>query len=168
MARISKGALNRKAKKQKTVYTFTAEELEAHDMAIYRQARESALPELRQKLIVLQNQSLEEQHAALDAYWREKHEEFKEGGTETTMSNSIAFTMAICCRVLIEKFGWKAPGPRGRNPKVMKLAEALLEEIGYIRRSSETDLVRYAEETKELYGLEFPVITTEDDNENPG
>lgn len=163
-----KGDLLRQAKKQKAMYHFTGEELEAHDRKIFRKARESALPDMKKKLLELEKQSLEEQHADIDAYWREKHEEFKQGGTETTMANSISFTMSMCCRVLIEKFGWKAPGPRGRNPRVIRFAEALLDEIGYIRRNSEMDLVKYAEETKEKYGIEFQVITSEDTEENPG
>lgn len=157
-----KGDLLRKLKKQKATYTFTGEELEARDRDIYRKARESMLPELKQKVLEYEKQSLKEQHADLDAYWKEKHAQFKEGGTESTMANTMAYTMALCCRVLIEQFGWKPPGPRGRNPKIIKLAEALLEKVGYIRRSSETDLVKYYEETKELYGIEFPIITSED------
>lgn len=161
-----KGDLLRQMKKQKAMYHFTGEELEEHDRKIYRKARESALPEMKKKLIELQNQSLEEQHADLDAYWRGLYERFKEGGTETTMANTMSYVMALCCRVLIEQFGWKPPTKKGRHTRIMKFAEALVREVGEIGKDTEKDLVRYAEETKKLYDLSFEASDAED--ENPG
>ena len=70
-----KGDLLRKAKKQKAMYHFTGEELEAHDREIFRKARLEAWPLMKHKADEYAAQALKDRQGELDAYWKKKHDE---------------------------------------------------------------------------------------------
>ena len=163
-----KGDLLRQAKKQKAMYHFTGEELEAHDRETYRRARLEAWPLMKQKADEYAAQALKDRQGELDAYWKRKHDEFLCDGTGDIILNTMSFALAISCRVLIERFGWLPPneGRAGRHTKIMRYAQALTDEINEkISADPKMDIVKYAEETRELYNLNFQPETEE---ENPG
>lgn len=147
----------RKKKKDSSRYTFTGTELEEHDRQVIRGWQETAYPMLKKRAEEEARKHTQAVIAAIDARWDERREQFQSGGWDTYFTNAISFFMSISCRVLIEQFGWKPPnaGQHGRHTKIMKYAEALAETVSYIATDSELDIVQYAEQTKELYGLEF-------------
>lgn len=159
-----KGDLLRLAKKQSAHYTFTGEELEKHDRQVIIDWQAKAFPMLAKRAEEANAAFRDDTIRDIDEHWKRRAAEFKSGNWEEDSTNLMSYVLCMCCRVLIEQFGWKPPNKKGRHTKVMKYAEALVAEIGYISKSSKYDIVAYAKETDKLYGLRFaPDDVTEEE-----
>jgi hypothetical protein len=143
------GDLLRQQKKKMIRYTFTGEQLEAHDKAVARAAIENRAKEMEAEA--------KRQAAAQIA-------EFNTGTAEDDFYNTIRYLYSVSCRILIERFGWKAPGKstRGNDSrmKIARFANALSEELDKIGKSS--DIRSYAAQTARMYGLDFIVSEVEE------
>ena len=141
------GALMRQNKRRGVTRTFTEEELLLHDMQVAKRALEIRDAE---------NKKAErEMRSRVTALWNERAEMFQSGSRDDNMLAYMRVLMAIPCRVLIEQFGWKVPRTRGRNTKIMEFANAVAEEIERIREDERVDIVAYARETYDKYGVGF-------------
>ena len=138
-----KGDLLRQLKKQQAVYTFTGEELEAHDRQVVAARLEAAKSLAVKEAAEIDRQRELEMREHVDKVWEEN--------AVTLMS----YFLALSCRVLVEHFGWKPPGPRGRNVRIMRYGAELVNELNRLTKVSKGALREYAKETKELYGIEF-------------
>lgn len=146
-----KGDLLRQQKRQRVIRTFTEEELIEHDRAVIRAHLERSEGYAKE----LDRQRDEAFKVKADAVWKEREERFASMNPEDNTMETLSFLLAVSCRVLIEQFGWKPPGPRGRNPKIMKYAVALQEEIRKICWNKLLGMQEYSRETEKLYGINF-------------
>ena len=155
-----KGDLLRQQKKQKAVYTFTGEELAIHDKQValaYLQKCEGIARDMDRK-------REEEFRRKANEVWDERTRMFQ-GGDET--DNLMAYLrcfFAISCRVLVEQFGWKVPRTRGRNTNLMRFATGLAEEIDRITGDERYDIVKYAREVYDKYGVGFQMEDVDGDD----
>lgn len=133
------GKLLREQKAQKTVYTFTQQQLMEHDQFIVRQFQEkvnkTAVEKVREE-------------------WNKREQMFSQGDYIENMNLILEHLLALASRVLIEKFGWKAP-TRNRNYNILKFGDYLVEEINMIVADEMQDIRRYVEETYQKYGIRF-------------
>lgn len=99
-----KGDALRAAKMQRTVYTFTREQLEARDRTLLQDYRERCHDKLRKHL----NETRED--------W---------------MAQDLKYLLALSCMALHKEFGWTGI-PKNRKPhprcRMQRFAEALAEE----------------------------------------
>lgn len=152
------GDLLRAAKDQKKTFTFTKAQLEEHDRQLFREKWK-------------QYERLAKKEA--EEIDKKREEDLRERVNKAWDENAVMllqYTMAISCRVLIEKFGWK-PIPkilRGPEMRIAKFANALTEEIDRIYRVDRINMQQYSEDTKKLYNLSFKVNTegTDDTADN--
>lgn len=136
-----KGDALRAAKKQKSSYTFTAEQLLEHD----RQVGDMAVQRRKEEI----NENVRKE-------WEARAQEFASADMNENFMNAVAYMFAIPCRVLIEQFHWKpvryANCPQTRTER---LAVAMIEELNRITEGEKKDMRTYARETFDKYGLKF-------------
>lgn len=138
-----KGDALRAAKAARVTRTFTEEQLRARDQQIIKDYME------RHELLLQKERDDKE---------RERIEHFTEHATELWQDNAltlISYFYAMACRVLVEEFGWPVPHSNRQNLRLIRYGEALANEIERVTHTEKKALKDYAEETKELYGIEF-------------
>jgi hypothetical protein len=139
-----KGAALRAAKKQSASYTFTGEQLKAHDKAVI----DAYKIDLEARMRETADQYVREYYTKIGA-------EFNSGDDDTDTQTVVSYLLAISVRVLVERFGWKPVRYNCRPTKLQKFAEYVIEEINAIRRDDTKDIRDYAKEVEDLYGVRF-------------
>ena len=139
-----KGAALRAAKKQSASYTFTGEQLKAHDKAVI----DAYKIDLEARMRETADQYVREYYTKIGA-------EFNSGDDDTDTQTVVSYLLAISVRVLVERFGWKPVRYNCRPTKTQRFAEYVIEEIDAIRHDENKDIHDYAKETEELYGVSF-------------
>ena len=89
------GQLLRMQKAQRVTYTFTREQLEAHD-------RQVAMEAINRKKDELKNYA----RGVLDADFAERQKILEGSATDVTV-NVFSMLISISCVVLVQQFGWK-------------------------------------------------------------
>lgn len=146
-----KGDLLRQMKKQQARYTFTGEELEEHDRQVIREHWKKA-EGFAAKVDRERDAEFMKRAAAV---WDERERMFQSGDSTENLMAYLRCFFAISCRVLIEQFNWKPPRSRGRNTNIMRFAVALTSEIDKITGDQRYDIVKYAREVYDKYGVGF-------------
>lgn len=153
-----KGAAMRAAKMQNTTYTFTKEQLEAHDKLILREFRERVVDDARKQVDdIMEEREKNAMQAAVDE-WERREQAFRENHPLDNVVSCMSLLMATTARVLIEKFHWK-PIPEdgqydGRN-KMVQYCNAVADEVYKITDPENADILAYCDETYRLYGVRF-------------
>lgn len=143
-----KGELLRMQKKQSVSYTFTAEQLEAHDAAV----RKMALERRKQEMDEYLEKEFTERNRILA------------GTAEDVTVELFSLLISVPCRVLVERFGWPAiwKHSTGRN-RLSRFASAVQEEVEKIINDERMDIRKYAEEAYEVTGVKFQADEQETD-----
>lgn len=147
-----KGDALRAAKKQKTVYHLTGEQLEQRDKAVIEAYKRDLDGRMKD---------------AADRYVREYFDkigaEFNTGDDDNDTHTVISYLLSVTVRVLIEDFGWKPPRCANcRRTKTERFVNRVLEIIDDIRSDDTKDIRDYAKETTDLYGISFTMEATDD------
>ena len=149
----------RAMKKQRATYTFTAEQLEEHD----RQVRMAAIERKKEDLKKYAKQVISDDFA-------EREKIFSGDAVDVTMT-VFSMLIAISCRVLVERFGWKpAPMRKDENNggdkryKLTQFAYAVMEEVERLTADELLDIRKYAEEAYNVTGVKFVTEEVEEEN----
>ena len=138
------GALLR-AKKDNVTYTFTKEQLIAHDKQVIEQKRKLILEDM-QKQADMYNERLAEGR-------KKAEEELKADAYNKYEENFYAGYRYFCCKlvgILVEKFAF--PKCHGRANKLTRLLEDLMGEIIF---PSEEEVDAYCNQVYDKYGVAF-------------
>ena len=135
------GDLLRQQRRRQATYTFTGEQLDAHDRIVAREAfrrREAAMLE------------------KVQAEWDERDRRFKDGGFDETVMSIIDLALAVSLRVLVRDFRWPVSrsGGDGRY-RLNRFAVSVVEEFNSISRDTLTDIRQYASEVFGQCHIEF-------------
>ena len=164
-----KGKALREAKLRNTAYTFTREQLEAHDRQIRLECVEMcklAAEEKANKAIALAAEELEERNQQfmknLEAEWDERSERFCSADTGANLVEFTRLAVMIPARVLVERFGWK-PVPPGKEQgdmryKMARLHDYIAAELNDIVSDELKDIRKYAEEAEAITGITFKIV----------
>lgn len=137
-----KGDALRAAKKQKTVYHLTGEQLEQHDKAVIEAYKRDLDGRMKD---------------AADKYVREYFErigaEFTTGNERDDVDLVVTYLLSVTVRVLIERFGWKPIRYNCRPTKTQRFIEDVIAVIEDIRADDTKDIRDYADEVERLYGV---------------
>ena len=153
-----KGELLRLQKKKSATYTFTGEQLEAHDRIVVEAATDKIKRDLMAKM--------EKEYAEREAYikkviadeWKAREELFRNDDLEENFFTILSLLLATSCRVLIEKFHWKPipkDGKYDRRNRTMRFSDCLIDEINSIVEDEMKDIRTYCDEVYEQYGVKF-------------
>lgn len=81
-------------------------------------------------------------------------DEFFAERRDISVYNIVKYTLAVSCKVLIERFGWVPIKSRiDDRMRIIRFIRALEDEIRWIENNS--DLKQYNADVKEKYGIEF-------------
>lgn len=147
------GAALRAKKGQSVSYTFTRDQLEAHD----RKVREEFRDEYRRLAKKTMEGYKQEADERVRKYFDELSAEFNSGNSMNDLSAILSYLVSVSCRVLVEHFGW-APVPKSgafRNRRIARFANLIVDEIEKISEDGRTDLRDYCDEVYEKYGIRF-------------
>lgn len=136
------GAALRAAKMQNTTYTFTREQLLAHD----RQIREKFAEEYKQRADEYLNEE-----------WERRRQTFATGVSDDDFQTLLSYMLAVPVKVLVEQFGWK-PCPKDRNPgrnRLARFGDAVIAEIEGICGDDTKDITDYCQKVYDEYGIKF-------------
>lgn len=137
----------RAAKKQKVIYTFTAEQLAQHDRLMLKTHMDNMRAKIRPEV-----------EEAVAAEWDLRTREFTSGSMQDNFMAVLQYLISASSRVLIEKFHWKPlTGEYDRRNKTMRFAEELVKEIDRVCGDDGIDVRQYSEETYKLYGVRYMV-----------
>ena len=153
-----KGDLLRAMKKKRATYTFTAAQLEEHD----RQVRMAAIERKKEDLKKYAKQVISDDFA-------EREKIFSGDAVDVTMT-VFSMLIAISCRVLVERFGWK-PAPMrkeegqggDRRYKLTQFAYYVMDEVDKLTADEFLDIRKYAEESYQLTGVKFEAEDIEEE-----
>ena len=145
-----KGDALRAAKAQRTTYTFTAAQLEAHD----KEVRMRTLERKKDELKAYAHQVISEDF--------EEREKLLSGDAADVTMNVFSMLISISCRILVERFGWK-PAPMrkdtnqggDRRYKLTQFAYYVMDEVCKLTADELLDIRKYAEETYQITGVKF-------------
>jgi len=139
-----KGDLLRAQKAQRATYTFTAAQLEEHD----RQIRQAVLERKKEELRTYARSVLDQDFA--------ERQKLLEGSATDVTATVFSMLISISCRVLVERFGWKAiwKHTSGRN-RLVRFVNAVQEEAERLINDELLDIRKYAAETYEITGVRF-------------
>ena len=137
------GDLIRQTKGETRTITFTRAQLEEHDRQVVEARFKAAKALAKKEAAEYDKQREKDMKEHVDKVWEEN------------AATLLSYFLSVSCRVLVEHFGWKPPGPRGRNVRVMRYGTELAKEVNRITRTSREALRLYAIETNRLYGIEF-------------
>lgn len=146
------GAAMRAEKAQKTIYTFTREQLAEHDRQVVK-SQEAYLQKRLEEMKQEKNRELDEY---LQEEWKKREELYKldKGG----FMDLLSLMLCVPARVLIEKFGWQ-PIPKDgvidSELDLVRFTECVVEEMNRINEDELKDLRKYSEETYALYGVKY-------------
>jgi len=153
-----KGDLLRIQKKQRATYTFTGEQLDAHDQMVLKAGADKIKRDLMEKM--------EREYAEKEAHikkviedeWKSREELFKGEDMADNFFLILSLLLATSCRVLIEKFHWKPipqDGKYDRRNRTMRFSDCLIDEINSIVEDEMKDIRTYCDEVYEKYGVRF-------------
>lgn len=156
-----KGAAMRAAKMQNTTYTFTAAQLEEHDKMILREFRQRVVDDVQKQTDEI---FAEREKAAMQAAveeWEKREKAFSENHPNDNAVSCVSLLMATTARVLVERFGWKPipkDGNYDRRNRLVQFCEAVTDEVYKITDPDNADILKYCDETYDLYGVRFNTI----------
>jgi len=136
------GAALRAAKMKSTIYSFTREQLLAHDKKI----REEFVEEYKRRADEYINEE-----------WERRRQTFATGVPNDDFQVLLSYMLAIPVKVLAEQFGWK-PCPKDRAPgrnKMARFGDAVIAEIEGICSNDNRDIMDYCREVYDKYGMKF-------------
>lgn len=162
-----KGDLLREQKTKRVVYTFTAEQLRARDEAMKAAWRKDAAARMTDHARELEEKIERDVRQRTNELWNDREARFRTGyrmGDALAMASAM---MSVTIKVLIEDFKWKPipDRPRGRKTRIQRFAEAVTEEMNRISTDDDIDIIRFASEIEDKYGVSFMM---EDDDEQEG
>lgn len=149
-----KGDALRAAKMKNTIYTFTREQLAAHDKAVKEAYKDTCMNKV--------NKYLEEEKRAIDAEiekeWKKREEDFGGPDSQDRFLNTLAYMLSVCSQILVRDFGW-TPLPKDQNPhpqmKLVRFGTAVAKEVEKICDNEETDIRTYCDQVYETCGVKF-------------
>ena len=148
-----KGDALRAAKKQKTVYRLTGEQLEQRDKAVIEAYKRDLDGRMKD---------------AADRYVREYFDrigaEFTTGNERDDADLMLTYLLSVSVRVLIERFGWKPIRYACRPTRTERFVNYVVDEITAIRTDDTKDIRDYAEEVERLYGVRVRIEEETDDS----
>ena len=153
-----KGETLRLQKKQRATYTFTGEQLEAHDQAIVAARADKIKRDLVEQME--KEYAAREEHVkkVIEEEWKSREELFRGEDMADNFFLILSLLLATSCRVLIEKFHWKPipkDGKYDRRNRTMRFSDYLIDEINSIVEDETKDIRRYCDEVYEEYGVKF-------------
>lgn len=153
-----KGEMLRLQKKQRATYTFTGEQLEAHDQAIVAARADKIKRDLVEQME--KEYAAREEHVkkVIEEEWKSREELFRGEDMADNFFLILSLLLATSCRVLIEKFHWKPipkDGKYDRRNRTMRFSDYLIDEINSIVEDETKDIRRYCDEVYEEYGVKF-------------
>jgi len=154
------GALMRANKQQNTVYTFTREQLAAHDAMVIKERKKQIVSDMLNKADEI-NQELSD---SIHKEWESREKLFSDKGLDANLVQVIALLVGISARTLVEDFGWEPLPKDGNYRKSRKLArfcQAIADRVANICDDENTDIRTYNAETYDLYGVKFEVEEAE-------
>ncbi len=129
------GDLLRQKGKQSAKYTVTGEWLENHDRLVIEQYEKSRAEDRKRE----EKENVQHVNNA----WKEN------------ATAAMSFWLAVSVRILIEEFNWKPPRYKNaRQTRTERYSNTLIDKINEISEDPR-GFRKYAEETRELYGIEF-------------
>lgn len=144
----------RAAKRQKTVYSFTREQLEARDRAVIAKYKDTCMEKV--------NKYLADEKRAIDAEiekeWKKREEDFGGADSQERFLNTLAYMLSVCSQVLVRDFKWM-PLPKDKKPdprmKLVRFGTAVAKEVEQICDDEDIDIRRYCEQVYESCGVKF-------------
>lgn len=95
-------------------------------------------------------------------YWHEFEQQFASDDSDQNFYNLLSYMLAVCSRVLIERFGWKPVRYANcRKTKTELFAEYVAEEIAALEADETKDIRKYAEDVEKQYGVRFRMTEAE-------
>ena len=155
-----KGDLLRAQKAQRVTYTFTAEQLRQHDEAVVSEYRKTIMDRVRADAAELDRQRMAEFTRRSEELWAEREKRFKTGylqGDTMAMASSM---MPVAIKILVEEFRW-TPVRNGHRTRLQRFAEGVIEEMNRIGHDENLDIMRYADEVEDKYGVCFKLEDAE-------
>lgn len=138
------GQLLRMQKAQRVTYTFTREQLEAHD-------RQIAMEAINRKKDELKNYA----RGVLDADFAER-QKLLEGSTEDVTFNVFSMLISISTVVLVRDFGWKPIWKHStRRNRLSRFVTAITKEAEMIINDELLDIRTYAAKAWDITGVRF-------------
>ena len=136
------GALLRQQKAQRVTYTFTREQLEAHD-------RQVAMDAINRKKDELKNYA----RGVLDADFAERQKLLEGSATDVTF-NVFSMLISISCVVLVQQFGWKPIWKHStRRNRLARFVTAVQEETERLVNDELLDIRKYAAKAWDITGV---------------
>lgn len=150
-----KGDLLRQQKAQRTTYTFTREQLEAHD----RQIRMETINRKKDELKDYARGILDEDFA--------ERQRLLEGSAEDVTINVFSMLISISCVVLVRDFGWKPIWRHStRRNRLARFVTAVQQETERLVNDELLDIRKYAAQAWDITGVRFEPGEEGEDAEN--
>lgn len=144
------GALLRQQKAQRVTYTFTREQLEAHD-------RQVAMEAINRKKDELKNYA----RGVLDADFAERQKLLEGSATDVTV-NVFSMLISISCVVLVQQFGWKPIWKHStRRNRLARFVTAVQQETERLVNDELLDIRKYAAKAWDITGVRFEAANEE-------
>lgn len=138
------GQLLRMQKAQRVTYTFTREQLEAHD-------RQVAMEAINRKKDELKNYA----RGVLDADFAERQKLLEGSATDVTV-NVFSMLISISCVVLVQQFGWKPIWKHStRRNRLARFVTAVQQETERLVNDELLDIRKYAAKAWDITGVRF-------------
>ena len=163
------GKLLREQKRQNTVYTFTREQLIAHDNEVVRARiatleavladREAKHREEMEQVYAEYNKKMQE---AINAEWKARKAAFMTEDFESNMLEFVRIAVMIPLRILVEKFGWKKVPENAKTGdgryRLVKLHDYIAETLNALTADDLQDIRAYAAEAEKVTGIYFELL----------
>lgn len=141
----------RQQKAQRVTYTFTREQLEAHD-------RQVAMEAINRKKDELKNYA----RGVLDADFAERQRLLEGSATDVTV-NVFSMLISISCVVLVQQFGWKPIWKHStRRNRLARFVTAVQQETERLVNDELLDIRKYAAQAWDITGVRFEPSEEED------
>ncbi len=138
------GQLLRQQKAQRTVYSFTREQLEAHDRQVAMDAINRKKEDLRAYAKVVLDKDFAERAKLL------------EGSTEDVTFNVFSMLISISTVVLVRDFGWKPIWKHStRRNRLSRFVTEITKEAEMIINDELLDIRTYAVKAWDITGVRF-------------
>lgn len=149
-----KGDALRAAKMRNTVYTFTREQLEAHDKAV-KEAYKDVCMEKVNKYLAEEKQAI---NAEIEKEWRKREEDFGGPDSQDRFLNTLSYMLSVCSQILVRDFKW-TPLPKDHKPhpkmKLVRFGNAVAQEVDKICDDDKIDIRNYCDQVYETCGVKF-------------
>lgn len=154
------GFLLRQKKAQNVKYTFTSEQLEAHDRLLLKNYRDKVANETKKQIKDYEAQVM----AKVDEEWKSREAMLNNTDEEEKFFLILQYLLSVSVRVLVEKFHW-TPCPNNRTDnryRLQKFADHMADEIANICSNELEDIRDYCDTTFKKYGIRFLMQSYED------